>query len=95
MDDQIMHDEAQHEFYLIRGGNKALLAYTIRDGGIIDFTRTFVPPELRGGSIAARLAAAGLDFAVASGYRIVPSCSFIRTYISKYPRYRDHLYKHP
>jgi len=95
MDEQIMHNAEQREFYLIRDGKKALLAYTIRDGGVIDFTRTFVPPELRGGTIAARLAAAGLEFAVASGYRIVPSCSYIRTYIGKYPRYRHHLHEQP
>jgi len=89
---QIMHDAARREFYLICNGTKSLLAYTLHEDGVIEFTRTFVPPELRGGSIAARLAAAGLAFAVAAGYRIVPSCSYIKHYITKYPRYRNHLY---
>ncbi|MCX8044643.1 MAG: N-acetyltransferase [Desulfobacterota bacterium] len=91
MDHQVMHNPTQQMFFIEYEGAKALLSYSIRDGGIIDFTNTYVPPELRGGTLAARLAEAGLSYAVERGYRIAASCSYIRHYIATHPRYHQYL----
>lgn len=91
MNEQVMHDAQNRKFTLIQDGQEALLAYALRDDRVMEFTRTYVPEALRGGRIAAQLAAAGLQYAVANGYRIMPTCSYIRNYINKYRQYQQHL----
>jgi len=92
--DDIVHDQEQKKFSLFIDGKEALLTYTICEDGIIDFTHTFVPPELRGGNRAARLAEAALRFAVDNGYRIKATCSYIKNYIRSHPRYQTHWLGH-
>lgn len=91
MNETVIHDPEQQKFFLIRDGQEALLAYALHEGSVIEFTETYVPEELRGGSIASRLAATGLQYAVDHGYRVVPTCAYIRNYINKYRNYRQYL----
>ena len=47
---KIMHDETAHQFYTLQEGKKALLQYSIpEESRILEYSSTFVPPELRGG----------------------------------------------
>ena len=62
----------------------ALLDYT-RTGGLMVITHTVVPPELRGQSIAGRLAKAAFAFAQAEALKVVPQCSYIGVYAKRYP----------
>lgn len=88
---QVIHDPEQQKFFLVSEGKEAFLMYKLCSGNVIDFTYTYVPPELRGGSIAARLAEAGLTYAAQAGYRIAASCSYIQNYIHSHPCYRQDL----
>lgn len=84
----IEHQADAGRFVQQHGEVQALLTYR-RDGDLIDFTHTNVPPSLGGQGIAGRIVKAGLDYAREAGLRVRPSCSYVRHYIKKHPEYAD------
>jgi len=85
------HDEQARKYYALIDGREALLQYGPAGEGTLDFWRTFVPEELRGRGIADELVRHALDDAMARGYRVIPSCWFVRVYVDRHPRYRETL----
>lgn len=85
----VTHQEERNRFTLERGGQEALLQYIPRDGRILHFTRTWVPPSLRGRGIGARLVKAGLAHARREGWRVSTSCWFVDEYLDRNPEYQD------
>jgi len=93
----ITHDPIRHEFSVIdsAGGAKAYLQYSLVGKGkgktkknVMDMFHTFVPPELRGQGIAAKLVEAGMQYAEAEQYEVLPTCSYIsETFLLKHPQY--------
>jgi len=55
------------------------------------FSHTYVPPELRGRGIAEELVRQALDDVRQRGYKVIPSCWFVRVYIDRHSQYRDLL----
>ena len=70
-------------------GKRAYLAYEERPDGVVAFTSTFVPPELRGKNVAAILTRFALDDARARGRTVVPQCSYAAAYLERNPEYAD------
>mgnify|MGYP003582321675 FL=1 len=66
-------------------GKRAYLAYEERPDGVVAFTSTFVPPELRGKNIAAILTRFALDDARAQGRTVLPPCSYAAAYLERDP----------
>ena len=50
---------------------------------------TGVPPEFRGQGVAALLVEAGLAWARAQGFRVVPACSYVDLYIQRHRQWQD------
>ena len=69
------------------GDVEAELVYT-RRGDVLDVQHTWTPPALRGRAVAARLTDAAFAYARAEGLRIVPTCSYTRTYLARHPELR-------
>jgi hypothetical protein len=90
MASEVRHDEARGRFELEEDGETGFLTYEQRDG-VITFTHTIVPPELEGRGIGSRIVKAGLAFARDEGLKVVPQCSFVRTYIERHPEHEDLL----
>ena len=67
----------------------AHLEYRVVDESTLDFHSTFVDPALRGRGLAAEVVRAALDDARARGKRVIPSCSYVRTFVRRHPEYRD------
>jgi hypothetical protein len=88
MADEVRHDEARHRFELEEEGATGFLSYDLGDGRIV-FTHTIVPPELEGRGIGGRLVKTGLDHARAEGLKVVPQCSFVRSYIERHEEYGE------
>lgn len=82
-------DEAAGEYQLDVSGKTAALRFRERAGDVVDLYSTFVPPEGRGEGVAARLVTVALDDLRAKGKKIVPSCSYVETYLDRHPEYRD------
>ena len=80
-----MEVRVEHEpgrFVVRLDGAEATLVYE-RRGDLLDLQHTFTPPALRGREIAARLTEAAFAYARAQGLRIVPTCSYTRSYLSR------------
>ncbi|MBE3119310.1 MAG: N-acetyltransferase [Candidatus Atribacteria bacterium] len=84
----VEHNQQAGRFEVKKDGHLAVLEYQLADGKII-FTHTGVPEALGGQGLGSRLAVAGLDYARAQSFAVVPLCSFIAGYIQKHPEYQD------
>jgi predicted GNAT family acetyltransferase len=85
----IRHEPQARRFAAEVAGKTAYLSYRELDGRILDLDHTFVPREHRGGGLASQLTARALEYARERGYRVVPSCPFVASYLDRHPEYRD------
>ncbi len=70
----IDHDPTRKRFSAKLGGQEARLYYDLHDAGTLDILSTFVPPELRGRGVAARLVEAAAAYARREGLGIETTC---------------------
>jgi hypothetical protein len=59
----------------------------MHDATTVEMVHTEVPAEYQGQGVAGELAKAALDWAQAKGFKVIPSCSYIKGYIEKHPEY--------
>lgn len=83
----INHDAAGRQFNTEVEGHKAELNYRL-DGTIMHITHTGVPSDIGGRGVAAGLMKAALAHAEASGWTVVPACSYANGYMLKHPETR-------
>lgn len=83
---EVLHKEADSRFEILIGEYVAELDYRLNDKTII-FTHTGVPTELEGNGIGSIIVRAGLDYARQQGYKVVPLCSFVDSYMRRKPEY--------
>jgi predicted GNAT family acetyltransferase len=86
---EIHHDENGSRFVATVDGHDAYVAYMPVDDQTLEYLRTYVPQELRGQGVAGKLVAQALDYAREHGYRVIPTCSYVRGYIERNPEYQD------
>lgn len=83
----VVDTPVEHEpgrFFVRVAGATAELTYVERDGAL-DVQHTYTPPTLRRRALAARLTEAAFAHARARGLRIVPTCSYTRSYVERHP----------
>jgi len=90
MTDAVVHNPARQRFELEVSGHLAA-SYYKRDGDVITFVHTEVPPELGGQGVGSRLVKGALDQVRALGWKVVAQCPFVRSYIGKHAEYQDLL----
>ena len=73
----IIHDTDNHRFTLELQGLESVLQYSLPGDNRVDFTHTYVPPELRSHGHAAQLVAAGLAWAREQNKSIEASCWYV------------------
>jgi predicted GNAT family acetyltransferase len=83
----VLHDLAGHQFEVTIDEHRAYLAYMDLGKQTLDIYRTFVPNALRGRGIAAALTEQALQYAQASGYSVIASCSYVERYIERRQRH--------
>ena len=87
---EIRHDAAAARFEAAVEGGVAECVY--RPGpGLMNIVHTEVPPRSEGRGIAAALVQAALAHARAMGWRVRPSCSYVRSYMRRHPETQDLL----
>ena len=89
---EIQHDLVNHAFTAKVSGEISQLQYRKIDDQTLDYYRTFVPETLRNHGIASKLTQHALEYALANNYHIIPSCSYVDSYIERHPEYA-HLIK--
>jgi predicted GNAT family acetyltransferase len=81
---EIRHNQASSRFEATVDGHESVLEYVVRGRDAI-FTHTFVPPELRGRGLAARLVRAALQWASEAGLMVIPQCSYVAVFLQRHP----------
>lgn len=89
MDYKVTHDKKNHKFTITTDDLESYLSYKPEGKKIINFYSTYVPQELRGKGIAAILVEHGLQYAVKNKMHVIPSCSYVSTYIDRNEKYKE------
>jgi predicted GNAT family acetyltransferase len=88
---QVVHQQDRQRFEIaLPDGALAIADYRL-EGGTIVFPHTVVPRAHEGKGVGSALARASLEWARAQGLRVVPACSFYRTYMQRHPDTHDLL----
>ena len=87
MDTEFVDDPDRHRFEL-RSGEEVIgfIDYQLASSTIV-LVHTEVDPAHNGQGHAATLARGALDDARSRGLRVVPSCSYVASYVRKHPEY--------
>jgi len=86
----IQHDSTTMRFHADVDGGEAECVYR-RVGSLMDIVHTEVPPQAEGQGIAGALVRAALAHARAQGWRVRPSCSYVRSYMRRHADTQDLL----
>ncbi len=86
----IRDNTALSRFELDAEGVTAVANYRL-SGDVMTITHTEVPPDARNRGIASRLIEGMLVEARSRGLKIVPLCSFVKTYVDRHPEVRNLL----
>ena len=81
----VEHDEKESRFIVRVEDEEAELIYTRVGPKLIDLQHTYVPEGARGHGVAEALAKAAFDFARERGFRVVPTCPFVRRWLATHP----------
>ena len=91
----IEHEPKRSRFVARMGREEAELHYS-REGNVLNFLRVFVPESFRGQGIAAKITAAGFEYAKAGGFSVIPTCPYVRgAFLARYPDYQTLVKKEP
>lgn len=95
MSHKINHDELQKRFVCQVDGMECSVDYEIKETapGIIDIYRTFVHADLRGKGIAESLLKTISEYALGTGFKVNPSCSYAVIYYKRHPEHASILAK--
>ena len=81
------HDPQAQEFYIETQEGKVLLHYE-REGDVLNFHHTFVPPELRGKGLAEQVVKAGFEYIEQNRLKVIPSCPYVARLVVKNPDWK-------
>lgn len=84
---EIKHDKNNQRFFSIVDGRESYLQYLKIDDSTLDYYKTYVPNELRGKGIAGKIVESALNYALQNNLIIIPSCSYVDTFIERHPDY--------
>jgi uncharacterized protein len=84
MDNPVTHNEANGQFEIALGNEKALLQYRRTDHSIT-LVHTEVPQASRGRGLGNQLIRAALDYAHFNQLKVIPVCPFVKAYLKKHP----------
>lgn len=82
---RVEHEEDRSRFVARMDDEEAELTYLRAGPKVIDLQHTYVPEGGRGHGVAEALAMAAFEFARERGYRVVPSCPFVRRWLATHP----------
>ncbi|MDN6276513.1 GNAT family N-acetyltransferase [Psychrobacter sp.] len=86
----ITHNESANRFETTIDSHTGYISYQDRGNELV-YDHTVVPQQLGGRGLGSALVKHALDFARQQEKKVVPQCSFVSSYISKNPEYKDLL----
>lgn len=88
---EVLHDEAARKYYALVDGQESVCEYGVAGDKTLNFWHTYVPPALRGRGIAEQLVHQALEDARDRGFKVIPSCWYVRLYVDRHPQLQDVL----
>lgn len=86
----ITHNQAANRFETTIEGHTGFISYQDQGDRIV-YDHTIVPSELGGKGVGSALVKHALDYARSEGKKVIPTCSFVASYINKHAEYQDLL----
>ncbi|MEZ0088937.1 GNAT family N-acetyltransferase [Streptacidiphilus sp. EB129] len=74
-----------HRFEAKMDGELVGFVSYVRDDKVVDYQHTVVGPAYEGLGIGGKLARAVLDDALRRGLEVIPSCPFLKAWITRHP----------
>jgi predicted GNAT family acetyltransferase len=88
--ESIEHNNKTQRFEVHLEGHVGYMSYQLKEG-VIEYDHTIVPRELGGRGIGTELVKYGLAYARVHHLQVIPTCSFVASYINKHEVYQDLL----
>ena len=86
----ITHNQAAKRFETTIEGHTGFISYQDQGDRIV-YDHTIVPSELGGKGVGSALVKHALDYARSEGKKVIPTCSYVASYINKHAEYQDLL----
>ena len=83
----------KNRFELQMDESMAIIEFDKLEPNVLDLTHTEVPEELSGKGVGSKLVVGALDYIRDNGLKLIPSCSFIKSYIDKHDEWQDLVYQ--
>ncbi len=84
----VRHNPAASRYEAEVEGRLVVTEYT-RQGDVLVFHHTFVPPDLRGRGVAQQLVRNALEDVRLQRQRIVPQCTYVAAFIDRNPEFQS------
>ena len=85
---EVIDNPDASRFEILTDQGAAILTYRHR-GADLELVHTEVPPALEGHGYAAALATAALSVARREGMKVIPTCPYVKAYLTRHPEYAD------
>jgi hypothetical protein len=89
---EINHDLRFKKFFANVNGKQCWLKYKIVNSHIMELEVLFIPIELRGQGFAKKLIEQAVNYAKSKFLKIVPICSYIKSFFEVNFQYNDLMY---
>ena len=78
----------EKRFVIYAEGKEVYVEFDMNDDKM-DLDHTYTHPDLRGRGLAAQVVGAALEYAKENNFRVVPTCSYVRSFINKNDEYKE------
>jgi len=79
----IQHDATAMRFFRVYDQGECEITYTMPKQNVMSIDHTLVPKALEGKGIAGEMATYALDYARSKSLKVIPTCSYIESFINK------------
>ncbi len=86
MEQEVKKEE--NRFVIYTEGKEVYVEFEIKDDKM-DLDHTYTHPDLRGRGLAAQVVRAALEFAKENNLKVIPTCSYVRSFINKNDEYKE------
>ncbi len=88
MEEKVVHEKENERFVIYSEGNEVYVEYSMIDNDM-NLYHTYTHPALRGKGLAAQVVRAALEFAKENNLKVVPTCSYVQSFIAKNEEYKE------
>jgi predicted GNAT family acetyltransferase len=86
---KVVDNPAESRFELAMPQGEPAIAGYRKDGNVLIFNHTVVPPEYQGKGIAEKLISGALAIVRDRGQKFAATCSYVQAYVKRHPEVKD------